>query len=41
MGLNNIFSSMGPFLVSDTQEMGIAMYMLVKSSEKGRYRSTL
>ena len=41
MGLENLFPAMGPFPVVDTQGMGVAVCMLVRSLDKGRYRATL
>ena len=41
MGLSMLFPAMGPFPLEDTMGMGIAVCMLQRSLEKGRYRDTL
>ena len=41
VGLVNLFPAMGPFPLEDTQGMGIAVCMLERSLDKGRYRNTL
>ena len=41
VGLVNLFPAMGPFPLEDTQGMGIAVCMLERSLDKGRYRTTL
>ena len=40
-GLTNLFPVTGEFLVEDTLGMGIAVYMLQRSLDKGRYRENL
>ena len=41
VGLVKLFPAMGPFPLEDTQEMEIAVCMLERSLDKGRYRNTL
>ena len=40
-GLTNLFPVTGEFPVEDTMGMGIAVYMLQRSLDKGRYRENL
>ena len=41
MGLANLFPATGPFPLKDTMGIGIAVYMLKRSLDKGRYRNNL
>ena len=41
LGLKNILPVMGPFPLEDSLGMGLAVGMLIRSLDKGRYQSTL
>ena len=41
LGLDNMLPVMGPFLLKDNLGMGLAVGMLIRSLDKGRYQSTL
>ena len=41
LGLENVLPAMGPFPLTDTQGMGIAVSILLRSLDKGRYQNTL
>ena len=41
LGLENVFPVMGPFPLSDTQGMGIAVSILLRSLDKNRSQNTL
>ena len=41
VGLENILPVMGPFILEDSLGMGLAVRILVRSLDKGRYQSTL
>ena len=41
LGLESVFLVMGPIPLSDTQGMGIAMYILLRSLNKVHYQNTL
>ena len=41
LGLENVLSVVEPFPLSDTQGMGIAVSILLRSLNKGRYQNTL
>ena len=40
LGLENVLSVVEPFPLSDTQGMGIAVSILLRSLNKGRYQNT-
>ena len=41
LGLEDVLPIMGPFPLTDTQGMGIAVSVLMRSLDKGRYQNTL